>query len=44
MGSDGEDGSADAGGGNGVLWIFLGAEKIHSIYVGLHKQHFFYVM
>lgn len=23
--------------------FFLGAEKIHSIYVGLHEQHFFHV-
>ena len=23
--------------------LFLGAEKIHSFYVGLHEQHFFHV-
>ncbi len=23
--------------------FFLGAEKIHSFYVGLHEQHFFHV-
>jgi hypothetical protein len=41
VGSDDGDDSADAGGGDGVSWIFLGAEKIHSIYVGLHEQNFF---
>ena len=43
MGSNDEDGNADAVGGDGVLWIFIGAEKVHSIYVGLHEQHFFHV-
>ncbi len=41
MGGDDEVGSLDAGGGDGVSWIFLGAEKIQYIYVGLHEQHFF---
>ena len=41
MGGEDEDGSVDDGGGDGVSWIFLGAEKIHSIYVGLHEQNFF---
>ena len=41
MGGNNEDVGADAGGGDSVSWIFLGAEKIHSIYVGLHEQHFF---
>ncbi len=27
MGGNNGDGSVDAGGGNGVSWIFLGAEK-----------------
>ncbi len=42
MGGDHGDGTADAGGVM-VFHEFLGAEKIHSIFVGLHEQHFFHV-
>ena len=40
MGGNNEDGSADAGVATVICGFFLGAEKIHSIYVGLHEQHF----
>ena len=43
MGGNIKDGSADAGGGDGVLWNYFRCRKKHSIHVGLHKQIFFHV-